>query len=700
MEDYELHLFGFYAARVHDGLPERGELRGDFLEMCERQLRRVGDQLPKPGEKPQEEGDDDESSDGPSTLVRLRELAVGLDACAPSRIETSVRELSETFGLEGLTQYQLGVLSRWYFQAWESPTRAIIDFLNERFDEPGGAELPGMTVTTIRLMFGIGRHEALNLSTTALSALAARGIAVPNGTGVSVTLSGGILRALTGGDTSRETMLEYMADHAAADGPAPKWTGFSHLGAQRKLVSNLVETALDNNAKGLSMLIMGDDRELRLAFARSLARRHEARLVVLNARRMADSAPERRESEAVAAWVLRADWLLRGQRAIVAVDWADDGLCDRPNNNGEAWLEGKGRWHPRRAHERLLQAMRESSAPVLWLGTDAKDLFDGVAGQMAAAVQLSMAPAPVRREAWQSELDGTDAEQVAALSSAYDGFPWEAEGAVRALRMVGANDKGMREALQSVAAIRRGRKPSSSPAQDQEFAFDPALVSADHDLAAMLDQLTQEDAPRAFSLLLSGPPGTGKSQWVRELAARLGLAVEMKRASALLGKYVGESEKAIASAFQEAEAAGSFLVFDEADSLLWNRERAQQGWQVSQVNEMLTWMERHPLPFACTTNLSEAVDQASLRRFTFKVAFNFMSAPQIRAAFLRFFSVEAPRRATNLSNLTPGDFAVVRKRAAILRALQDPERLTDMLELESHVKPGSKAPIGFGANSR
>lgn len=51
---------------------------------------------------------------------------------------------------------------------------------------------------------------------------------------------------------------------------------------------------------------------------------------------------------------------------------------------------------------------------------------------------------------------------------------------------------------------------------------------------------------------------------------------------------------------------------------------AHHGWEVSQVNEMLTWMERHPLPFACTASLMHRLDPASLRRFTVKAALDFL----------------------------------------------------------------------------
>ena len=89
----------------------------------------------------------------------------------------------------------------------------------------------------------------------------------------------------------------------------------------------------------------------------------------------------------------------------------------------------------------------------------------------------------------------------------------------------------------------------------------------------------------------------------------------------------------------EARDTGTFLIFDEADSLLADRRAAERSWEVSQVNEMLTWMESHPLPFACTTNFGEHLDAATLRRFVFKVALDCLSPAQAEAAFRTYFGL-------------------------------------------------------------
>ena len=150
------------------------------------------------------------------------------------------------------------------------------------------------------------------------------------------------------------------------------------------------------------------------------------------------------------------------------------------------------------------------------------------------------------------------------------------------------------------------------------------------------------------------------------------MEVMQQRASDLLSCWVGESEKQIAAAFQTARARRAMLVIDEADSLLSDRREAVRSWEITQVNEMLTWMESHPLPFVCTTNLMDRLDQASLRRFTLKLRFEPLNPVQAALAFERFFGVVSPRQLAD--GLTPGDFATVRRKRDLLTA-PDPQCL-------------------------
>ena len=232
------------------------------------------------------------------------------------------------------------------------------------------------------------------------------------------------------------------------------------------------------------------------------------------------------------------------------------------------------------------------------------------------------------------------------------------------------------------------------PRQRTPEKFNPELIRADTDPVRLGERLAGSGL-RHFSLCLQGPSGTGKSAFVRHLAEKLGLEIVQKRASDLISMWIGETEKLIAEAFAEARDSEAFLVFDEADSLLADRRFAVRNWEVSQVNEMLTWMESHPLPFACTSNFGERLDPATLRRFTFKIALDYLSPEQAKAAFQAFFALSPPAPVAELAALTSGDFDVVYRKAELLDCLRDPQTLATMLRKECEAKPHSPRPVGF-----
>jgi SpoVK/Ycf46/Vps4 family AAA+-type ATPase len=162
-----------------------------------------------------------------------------------------------------------------------------------------------------------------------------------------------------------------------------------------------------------------------------------------------------------------------------------------------------------------------------------------------------------------------------------------------------------------------------------------------------------------------------------------------------MSKYVGETEQNMAAMFREAEGENAVLLLDEADSFLQDRRAAQRGYEVSEVNEMLQGMERFRGIFICTTNLMERIDQAALRRFTFKIEFQ----PLTRAQRLALFVAEAcggdalgvgkvlEQRLAKLDQICIGDFAAVKRQAAILDLAMAPSEFLEQLEAEHRIKP-------------
>ena len=153
----------------------------------------------------------------------------------------------------------------------------------------------------------------------------------------------------------------------------------------------------------------------------------------------------------------------------------------------------------------------------------------------------------------------------------------------------------------------------------------------------MLNVETRFEVPRIVEALKArghgtlcfyGAPGTGKTALAEHIAKASDRPLIIKQASDLMSKYVGETEQNMAAMFREAEAEKAVLLLDEADSFLQDRRGAQRTYEVTEVNEMLQGMERFAGIFVCTTNLLDRIDQAALRRFTFKIRFMPLTAAQ------------------------------------------------------------------------
>ena len=106
-------------------------------------------------------------------------------------------------------------------------------------------------------------------------------------------------------------------------------------------------------------------------------------------------------------------------------------------------------------------------------------------------------------------------------------------------------------------------------------------------------------------------------------------------------------------------------------------------------------MERFSGIFICTTNLFDRLDQAALRRFTFKIRFKPLAREQCQQMFITEALAGDATRLTSdmqvrlalLDQLCPGDFASVNRQAAILDTVLDPMEFLAQLEAEHRLKP-------------
>ena len=470
-----------------------------------------------------------------------------------------------------------------------------------------------------------------------------------------------------------------------------EWSDFGHLAEVRDDAAAILSGGRAKSDRGVNILLHGPPGCGKTSLAKVLAAHLGTTLVP--AGEADESGDEPTRGERLSDLRFAQSLLGRDSRGIVFVDEAED-VLGGASDVSPMRIMGLSAGPDRGSRVFLHRLLEENPAPTIWATNRADGLDEAVLRRMTFAVEMRKPPTRVRERIWSRQLKkyGIRAteEDVRKLNRDFDVSPGLVEGAVRGAVHCGGNAAAVRRTTSGLTRVVNG----PTPPREEHRDFDPGLSQGDVDLEALADDICATGDLR-FSVCLTGPPGAGKSAWVRYLAERLDLEVRHKRTSDLLGKYVGETEKRIAAAFQQAADDKVVLVFDEADSLLRDRQGAVQGWEVSQVNEMLTWMESHPLPFACTTNFAEALDPASLRRFVFKVKLGYLTPNQAEQAFRHFFALEPPAELTGIRILTPGDFAAVRRKAGILGRLDDARALVGMLQGECDVKPDRTETVGF-----
>ena len=509
-----------------------------------------------------------------------------------------------------------------------------------------------------------------------------------------------------------QRLANVTAERGAADGDACallldaavpselSWDDFDHVADQRDHAEKLLRGALAAGAPGVNVLVYGPPGTGKTSFCKVLAERVGASLYNVGESDDRGDEPSRHErlQELNLAQRLIGGGDASRRQAVLLFDEMEDLLAD-PSAAFGLPFAFPGRRRRRRgggagSKVYMNRLLEETPTPTLWTTNGAERTCPTVLRRMMYAIELRQPPPKVRARVWQRQLRqhaiDADAAAARALAVEFEASPGVAAGATAAARLAGGDLEAVHVGVRSLARLLHGDRAVQKPPP----GFDIALVEADMDVGALADSLAKS-GERRFSLCLQGPPGAGKSAFVRHLAERLGMEVVLKRASDLLSMWVGETEQHIRQAFAEAKDAEAILVFDEADSLLGDRRFAQRSWEVSQVNEMLTWMESHPLPFACTTNFGERLDAATLRRFTFKIRLGYLSAAQAERAFRGFFRLEPPAGLKRLDWLTPADFAVVQRRAEVLACGDDAEALARMLGEECAAKPGLAAKPGF-----
>ncbi len=192
-----------------------------------------------------------------------------------------------------------------------------------------------------------------------------------------------------------------------------------------------------------------------------------------------------------------------------------------------------------------------------------------------------------------------------------------------------------------------------------------------------------------ISALFSGESGTGKTMAAEVIANDLRLNLYRIDLSAVVSKYIGETEKNLRKLFDAAERGGAILFFDEADALFGKRSEVKDShdrYANIEINYLLQRMEAFSGLAILATNMKSALDTAFMRRLRFIVNFQFPGVKERKLIWEKALPPQTPKEALDYErlarlNITGGNIHSIALNAAFLAAKSEiPISMPIMLE--------------------
>lgn len=399
-------------------------------------------------------------------------------------------------------------------------------------------------------------------------------------------------------------------------------------------------------------------------------------------------------------------WLAKKKNAILVFDEAQD-IFEGKNKGmifslfGQQSVVGQSKgW--------MNKILEENVTPTFWLTNSVEEMDTAFIRRFDFAIEVPIPPRQQRTKIIKQSTGGMVSDAFCHSLAEFDSIaPAVMTRAANVTREIISQNPSLSvesillDQINATLKAQGDKTVKISSRHQLEQLYDPSLSTANMDLKQLIEGISKCESAR---ICLYGVPGTGKTAWARYLAERLNKTLIVKKCSDLLDCYIGSSEKNIADAFEKAQAEEAILLIDEVDSFLQKRSDAQRSWEITQVNEMLTQMERFDGIFIATTNLLEGMDEASLRRFDLKVKFDYLDADKAVRLFQNYcesmfeehpIDLSVLKAVGSLKSLAPGDFASVLRQSRFA-PIKTPQAFYEALAGECRVKCGQQTRrIGF-----
>ena len=482
---------------------------------------------------------------------------------------------------------------------------------------------------------------------------------------------------------------------------------FPHIKKDKDILTEYLKNATSTNTIGVNILVHGKPGVGKNQFIQALAQNIQVELYEV-AFTDQEGYPIKGE-ERLRAYALCQRLLARNKNSMLLFDEIEDVFGSGDNmfsmlfgsENGQSNSTPTGKaW--------INRTMENNPVPAIWVSNQVTQIDKAYLRRFDYSVSFPTPPHSIRIEMARYHFKRFRPPEVwlERLTTNEEITPAQFERAAKVARIGSHKDK--KQALElaelvlerSTTLLKQNRVPKRLRSYT---AYNLEWLNTDLPISRLVEGIKRR--PRG-SFCFYGASGTGKSELARHIADEAGKPLLIKKTSDILSKWVGEAEQNIAAMFTLAREQDAVLLLDEADSFLSDRRDAQHGWEVTQVNELLTQMESFEGIFICTTNLMDRLDQASLRRFAFKVHFGPLKSEHRVAMFnqellrlggKQIYSPELEIKIKSLELLTPGDFAVAARQFELGGDAVTADLLYDVLLKECKAKGVIVRKIGFGA---
>ena len=341
-----------------------------------------------------------------------------------------------------------------------------------------------------------------------------------------------------------------------------------------------------------------------------------------------------------------------------------------------------------------LQRFLSRSSGIFLMST--RELRSGMRTDMEV-VPVAKPSAGEQRAAWDQALGEDAGDTPALLAGQFDLNTATIARIVRGVRADEAAANGSAEERSTTERLWEACQVSTGPRMDRlAQRLSPVATWDDivlpDDERGLLLQLADQVPCRArvydewgfrqrlsrglgISALFTGESGTGKTMAAEVVANHLGLALYRIDLSAVVSKYIGETEKNLRRLFDAAEDGGAILFFDEADALFGKRSEVRDShdrYANIEINYLLQRIESYRGLAILATNMKGALDPAFMRRLRFVVNFPFPGRREREAMWRRVWA-SAPLGLLDYArlarfNLTGGSITNIALNASFLAA--------------------------------